>query len=87
MAVAATISLSGGKGEDYLTGGSGNDYFAFNGDKSWGRFNWDGPGKIKDFEDNDSKKGYYDKHKSDDKLVFCKVDLVTPSKIRNTMIG
>jgi hypothetical protein len=67
--------LVGGKGEDYLTGGSGNDYFAFTGDKNWGKFNWDGPDKIKDFEDNDSKKGYYDKYKSDDKLVFCKDDL------------
>jgi hypothetical protein len=48
----------------------------FTGDKYWGKFSWDGKDTIKDFEDNDGgKKGYYDKHKSDDKLVFCKEDL------------
>lgn len=68
--------LVGGKGYDTLWGGKGNDYFAFTGEKSYGKFNWDGPDKIKDFEDNDGgKKGHYDKYKSDDKLVFCKDDL------------
>jgi hypothetical protein len=69
--------LVGGKGYDTLKGGEGNDYFAFTGDSYWGKFNWDGPDKIKDFEDNDPKKSWdhYDKYKSDDKLVFCKEDL------------
>ncbi|PTR16452.1 hemolysin type calcium-binding protein [Nitrosospira sp. Nsp2] len=69
--------LVGGKGYDTLWGGKGNDYFAFTGDKNGGKFNWDGPDKIKDFEDNDPKHGRddYDKGKSDDKLVFCKDDL------------
>ena len=50
--------LNGGDGIDLqwaaeamtLWGGNGNDYFAFTGEKSYGKFNWDGPDKIKDLK-------------------------------------